>query len=135
MPQVRSGIDRLFIALGALNGAFAVGMGAFGAHGLRGRIEERLFDAYQTGAEYHLLHAVALVVVGLMARTTPPDAPGGMAVRLAGWSMLSGMVLFSGSLYVMAVTGLRFLGAITPLGGTAFILAWVALAVAAWKVR
>ncbi|MGB0722135.1 MAG: DUF423 domain-containing protein [Gammaproteobacteria bacterium] len=131
MTMVTSFSARLFMTLGALNGAIAVAMGAFGAHGLRGRIDERLFAAYQTGAHYHLVHALALVVVGLLLFYRPV----GIAGRLAAWSMVVGMVLFSGSLYLMAITGTRWLGAITPLGGTALILAWVALATAAWKAR
>ena len=103
-------------------------MGAFGAHGLKQGIEPALLAVYQTGAQYHLFHALGLLLVGVIAR-----ARGDRLLAVSGWLLLAGMVLFSGSLYLLAITGERWLGAITPLGGTAFILAWLLLAVAAWR--
>lgn len=121
-------MTRLFLFWGAVNAALAVAMGAFGAHGLKQSIEPALLAVYQTGAQYHLFHALGLLLVGVIAR-----ARGDRLLAVSGWMLLAGMVLFSGSLYLLAITGERWLGAITPLGGTAFILAWLLLAVAAWR--
>lgn len=108
-----------------LTGTFAMALGvvlgAFGAHGLKDKLEPNLLAAWQTGVEYHMVHALGLVLVGILVHQWP-DLRG---IRTAGWLMLVGILLFSGSLYVMALTGIRGLGAITPLGGTAFIAAWV----------
>jgi len=121
-------MTRLFLFWGAVNAALAVAMGAFGAHGLKQSIEPALLAVYQTGAQYHLFHALGLLLVGVIA-----PARGDRLLAVSGWMLLAGMVLFSGSLYLLAITGERWLGAITPLGGTAFILAWLLLAVAAWR--
>ena len=118
---------RLFLMAGALSAALAVMLGAFGAHGLRGRLPMDLFTIYQPAVQYHVYHALGLLAVGLLALHLPP----GNALRWSGWLMLLGTVLFSGSLYALAVTGQRWLGAITPLGGTAWIAAWLLLAFAA----
>ncbi len=103
-------------------------MGAFGAHGLRARIGPDMLAVYETGVQYHLVHALGLLAVAWAATRWP-----GVWVNAAGWLFVAGIVLFSGSLYVLAVTGPRWLGAITPLGGTCFILGWVLLAVAALR--
>ncbi len=116
------------IVAGALNGALAVMAGAFGAHGLKARLPPELLATWQTGAEYHMYHALALLAVGAIAAVQPQAALGGPAVAL-----LAGILLFSGSLYLLALTGVRGLGAITPVGGVAFIAGWVALAVAAGR--
>ena len=120
---------KLFIALGALLCAGAVAAGAFGAHALKGRLAPDLLAVYRTAVEYHFYHALGLVLVGCVA-TRLADATLAAA---SGWLMLAGIVLFSGSLYLLAVTGTRWLGAVTPLGGLAFIVAWVLLAVAALR--
>lgn len=120
---------RLFLSLGALLAGLAVVTGAFAAHGLRGRVEERLLDVFQTGAQYHFYHALGLCLVGLAAGQFGANR----LLGVSGWLMIVGIVLFSGSLYLLAITGVRWLGAITPLGGTAFIGAWFCLAVAAWR--
>lgn len=118
---------RTFVLLGAVNAFLAVALGAFGAHGLEGKISARYMEVYNTGAHYHLIHALALVFVGLLAdRLT--------ARHLTVWVgrlFAAGVVLFSGSLYLLAVTGVRWLGAITPLGGVCFLTGWALLAVAA----
>jgi len=116
------------IAAGAVNGALAVIAGAFGAHGLKTRLAPELLATWQTGAEYHMYHALALVLVGAIAAAQPPLALNGPAVAL-----LLGILLFSGSLYVLALTGIRTLGAITPVGGVAFIVGWLWLAYAALR--
>jgi uncharacterized membrane protein YgdD (TMEM256/DUF423 family) len=123
-----------WIALGALNAAIAIAAGAFAAHGLRDKLDARALEVFETGARYHMYHAFALVIVGLvgLAGTTA----SGRAVRgsrTAGWLFQIGIVLFSGSLYALALTGTRGLGAITPIGGIAFIVGWLWLAWSAWR--
>jgi uncharacterized membrane protein YgdD (TMEM256/DUF423 family) len=108
---------------GAVSGLLAVGLGAFGAHGLKKVATAEALGWWQTAAHYHLVHAVALVLVGVLA------AERAGAGR-AGWAFLAGTVLFSGSLYAMALGAPRGLGAITPIGGLAFMLGWLLLAVA-----
>jgi uncharacterized membrane protein YgdD (TMEM256/DUF423 family) len=110
----------------------AVAAGAFRAHALRERIAVDLLDVFETGARYQIYHALALVAVGLaLARFSSPGAQPWLAA--AGWLFVAGTVLFSGSLYALARSGTRWLGAITPLGGVAFLLGWLALAVGIWR--
>lgn len=111
-------------SIAGITGALGVGFGAFGAHALRGRITDELMAAYQTAVQYHLVHAVALLALALYARasSTRIDVPAGL--------MLAGVVLFSGSLYAMALTGVVRLGIVTPLGGVCFIASWLAVAFA-----
>lgn len=115
---------RLLLALGAVAGFSAVAFGAFGGHGLRKKLAAvedgaKRLEWWQTGASYHLAHALAIGLAALVAER----APGAWAAA-AAWAFLAGIALFSGSLYVMALTGLRRLGAITPLGGLAFLAGW-----------
>ncbi|SAI06443.1 membrane protein [Bordetella ansorpii] len=120
--------DRQLVALAALNMIAAVGAGAFGAHGLRGVLSQDLMAVWQTGVLYHLVHALGLFVVALLlARYGSP------LLSAAGVAMFVGIVLFCGSLYVLALTGTRWLGAVTPLGGVAFLAAWAMVAWAAWR--
>jgi uncharacterized membrane protein YgdD (TMEM256/DUF423 family) len=121
--------DRSLSALAALCMFAGVAAGAFGAHGLKGRIDAEMLGVWQTGVQYHLVHALGLFAVAWL-RTRHPQA---RLLPAAGWLMFAGIVLFSGSLYVLALTGLRWLGAITPLGGLAFLLAWAMTAWAAWR--
>lgn len=123
-------MDRLFIIIGALSGAIAVGAGAFGAHALRARIEPRMLEVFETAARYQMYHALSLIAVAWVAHRWPGSLAGA-----AGWLFVAGTLLFSGSLYVMALTGVRALGAITPLGGVCFIAGWVCLALAASRGR
>jgi uncharacterized membrane protein YgdD (TMEM256/DUF423 family) len=116
-----------WIALGALNAAIAVGAGAFAAHGLRERLDARALEVFETGARYQMYHAFAILVAGLVAST------GASRARTCGWLFQAGIVLFSGSLYALALTGVKGLGAVTPLGGVAFITGWLWLAWAAWR--
>jgi uncharacterized membrane protein YgdD (TMEM256/DUF423 family) len=118
---------KLFIVIGALAAAAAVALGAFGAHALRTKLSPDLLAVYRTGVEYHFYHALGLVLLGLAVQHLPESGP----LKAAGWAMLAGIVLFSGSLYVLALTGIRTLGAVTPVGGVAFIVAW---ALFAWAV-
>jgi uncharacterized membrane protein YgdD (TMEM256/DUF423 family) len=109
---------------GAIAAGLAVVLGAFGAHGLKSRVDPELLVIFETGVRYHMYHALALLAVGFAAsRWSSP------LVGLSGWLFVAGMLIFSGSLYLMTFTGARWLGAITPIGGLALILGWVALAV------
>lgn len=123
-------MDRLFLIIAAFSGAVSVGAGAFGAHALRARLEPRLLEVFQTGAQYQMYHALAMVGVAWVASRWP-----GALSTASGWLFVAGTVLFSGSLYAMALTGVRALGAITPLGGVCFIAGWVTLAVAVMRER
>lgn len=120
---------KVFVVMGAVAAALAVALGAFGAHALRGRLAPELLAVYQTAVQYHFYHAFGLVLVGFALMHWPESA----WAKGAGWAMLAGIALFSGSLYLLAVTGQRWLGAITPVGGLAFIAAWIALAIGAMK--
>ena len=121
-------MSRLFLILGACSAALGVAAGAFGAHALRARVEPRLLEVFETGARYQMYHAFALIAAAWVVSRAMPGQ--GMAT-VAGWCFMVGTVLFSGSLYAMTFTGVRALGAITPLGGVAFIAGWICLAVAA----
>ncbi len=116
-------------AAGAIAMALAVATGAFGAHGLKARLTPEALAWWHTGAQYHVYHALGLFAVAWA------QSVGGRprALMIAGICLIVGMVLFSGSLYTMALTGKRWLGAVTPLGGTAWIIGWIALAVATWN--
>src|SRR5581483_9260903 len=121
-------MDRTFALLGALLALLAVGAGAFGAHALRARLAPDLLDVFETAARYQMYHALALFAVAWAASRWP-----GGATTAAGWLFVAGIVLFSGSLYVLSLTGVRWLGAITPLGGLAFLAGWLALAWVVWR--
>ncbi|AOH57248.1 hypothetical protein ABE28_023120 [Peribacillus muralis] len=119
---------KLFIILGAINGFIAVALGAFGAHGLEGKIPDKYLETWQTAVQYQMFHAVGLLVIGLLAgKISSP------LINWSGWLMLIGIILFSGSLFVLSVTQIKVLGAITPLGGVSFLTAWVLMIIAAYK--
>ncbi len=122
-------MGKLFLILASLNGALVVALGAFGAHGLKSKLSAEMIAVYQTGVTYHFYHTLALLAVGLLSLHTPDSA----WLKGAGWCHLAGIVLFSCSLYALSLTGVRWLGAITPLGGTAFIIGWLLLAVGVVK--
>jgi uncharacterized membrane protein YgdD (TMEM256/DUF423 family) len=120
-------MDRTFVLIGALAGVVGVGLGAFGAHGLRGRLSPEMLAVFETGVRYQMYHALALVATAaLMGRLD------GRLINAAGWLFTAGIVLFSGSLYVVALTGVGVFGAITPIGGLAFLAGWVCLAIASF---
>lgn len=116
-------MSRLFFALGALAAGIAVALGAFGAHGLEQRVTPERLQTFETGVKYHMYHALALLVVGWAAAQFP-----GWPLQAAGYLFLAGIVLFSGSLYLLVLTDTPWLGAVTPLGGVAFIVGWALLA-------
>jgi uncharacterized membrane protein YgdD (TMEM256/DUF423 family) len=116
---------RMFLMMGSVFGFLAVALGAFGAHGLRNRLTPDMLAVFETGVRYHMYHALGLIALGgLMDRYT------GMWMTAAGYLFIAGIVLFSGSLYALAMSGITILGAITPFGGLAFLLGWICLAVA-----
>ena len=121
------GAERLFLLLGALSALVGVAAGAFGAHGLRARVGPDLLAVFETGARYQMYHAFALLAVAWAAARWP-----GPRVLAAGWLFVAGTLLFSGSLYLLVLTGLRGLGAVTPVGGLAFLAGWACLAAAPW---
>jgi uncharacterized membrane protein YgdD (TMEM256/DUF423 family) len=121
-------MDRTFFVLGAVLAALGVAAGAFGAHALRARLSPEMLGVFETGVRYHLIHALGLLAVAWAAMRWP-----GTAANTAGWFFVAGTVLFSGSLYALTLSGIRALGAITPLGGVAFIAGWLTLAWAALK--
>lgn len=119
---------RVFFLLGAAFGMIGVAAGAFGAHALRSRLSAPMLEVFETAARYQMYHALAL-----LAAAWAVDRWGGGAGVVAGWAFVVGIVVFSGSLYVLALTGTRWLGAITPIGGAAFLLGWAMLGLAAWR--
>lgn len=120
-----AGVPVPWARIGALSAGLAVAAGAFGAHALRARVDARALEVFETAARYQMYHALALLFVAWLAERQPESA----RVRLAGWMFVAGTVLFSGSLYLMTFTGMTWLGAITPLGGVAFLAGWGAVAV------
>jgi uncharacterized membrane protein YgdD (TMEM256/DUF423 family) len=114
---------RLFFALACALGALAVGLGAFAAHGLRNTLSAQDLATFEVAVRYHMYHALAL-----LAAAWAVDRWGGAAATAAGWAFVVGIVLFSGSLYMLVITGPRWLGAITPIGGVAFLVGWALLA-------
>lgn len=122
-------MDRLFFALGSISGGLAVALGAFGAHILKGRLEANMLANFETGVRYQMYHALALLAVAWAISRWPGS---GLPVA-AGWSFVVGTMFFSVSLYVLALSGIRWLGAVTPLGGVAFVCGWICLLIAAWR--
>jgi uncharacterized membrane protein YgdD (TMEM256/DUF423 family) len=119
-------MDKTFLLLGAVAAFLAVTLGAFGAHGLRARLSPEMMAVFQTGVQYHMYHALAIILVGgIMGHLS------GWLIQSAGWCFVAGIVLFSGSLYLLAMTGVTILGAITPIGGLCFLAGWACLAFAA----
>lgn len=119
---------RTFLALGALNGLLAVALGAFGAHALKDVLSPGLLLTFGKAVDYQAMHAMALLAVGILQRDARHPR-----LNWAGWLFASGILLFSGSLYILALTDIRWLGAITPFGGTAFIVGWALLAWHYWR--
>jgi uncharacterized membrane protein YgdD (TMEM256/DUF423 family) len=121
---------KVFITLASLSGMLAVMLGAFGAHALKGRLDEYALGVFQTAVQYHFYHSFALLAVGILALSQPQTA----LLKSSGWLFLLGIAIFSGSLYLLSITGVRWLGAVTPLGGLAFIAGWACLAATGWKL-
>ena len=122
-------MPRIFVLLGAVFAALSVAAGAFGAHSLKAIIPADMLTVFETAARYQMYHALALLTVGMLPYVSE------RGVRIAGWCFIVGILLFSGSLYVVALTGTRWVGAITPLGGAAFLAGWIALAWNLWQKK
>ena len=121
---------KVFITLASFSGMLAVAFGAFGAHALKNRLDDYAMGVFQTAVQYHFYHSLALLAVGVIALNYPHVA----LLRSSGWLFTLGIVVFSGSLYLLSFSGLRWLGAVTPIGGLAFIAGWACLAAASWKL-
>jgi uncharacterized membrane protein YgdD (TMEM256/DUF423 family) len=121
-------MDRLFVIVGAASAFVGVAAGAFGAHALKGRLAPDQLAIFEIGVRYQLVHALALLAVAWVCTRWP-----GVLASASGWSFAAGTVLFSGSLYLLALTGARAFGAVTPIGGVLFLAGWLLLAAAAWR--
>ena len=122
-------MQKLFLTIGSIAMALAVMLGAFGAHGLKNKLTEEMLTIFETGVSYHFYHALGLLAIGIIAQWIPDSS----FLKWSGWLMLAGILIFSGTLYVLSISGLRWLGAVTPIGGLCFIASWILLAVAVWK--
>lgn len=122
----------LFTLIAGLLGGAGVLLGAFGAHGLKARLGSAGLDTWHTAVSYHLIHALALLAIGIWLRTLSAPVPA--ALLVAGWSFVAGVLLFSGSLYLLALGGPRLLGPVTPLGGVTFLVGWLAVVWAALAI-
>lgn len=121
---------KVFVLLGSIYGLIAVATGAFGAHGLQNKVEPRMLEVWETAAQYQMYHALALIAAAWMVHQTQSTV-----ALVAGWSFAVGVLVFSGSLYVMVLSGIRALGAITPVGGLALMVGWFCLILAALKLE
>lgn len=120
-------MNKQWIVLGSVLAGLSVALGAFGAHGLEERLEPDMMEIYQTAVKYHMMHAMAIILIGIITKPV---------TRLASWAgglFTAGILFFSGSLYILSITGISIWGAVAPIGGTAFIAAWICTAVYAWK--
>jgi uncharacterized membrane protein YgdD (TMEM256/DUF423 family) len=120
---------RIFLLLGSANAFLAVALGAFGAHVLKERLSSEMLAVFQTGVQYQMYHALALILVAILSK----QLPNNLTLGWSGWLLFVGIVLFSGSLYALSLSGVKILGAITPLGGLAFLLGWFMLFWGAFK--
>ncbi|WP_026732076.1 DUF423 domain-containing protein [Fischerella sp. PCC 9605] len=125
-------MTQIFLSLAAILGGLSVAAGAFASHALRERMSERSLEIFETGARYQMYHALALLIVALLLSRLESPPPSLLA---SGWLFIIGIAIFSGSLYALSLTGIKYLGAITPVGGAAFIAGWGALAFAAWNLK
>lgn len=121
-------MERLFFLVGSISALIAVVLGAFGAHGLKGRLTTDMLNAFEVGVRYQMYHALALLAVA-WALSRWPRAE----VTVAGWLFVAGTIIFSGSLYLLSLTSVRWIGAITPIGGVAFLLGWLSLVWGVWR--
>ncbi len=123
-------MEKIFFIIGAVSAAISVALGAFGAHGLRERLTPQLLEIFETGVRYEIYHAFAILFVAFALTRWQSNL-----IPLAGWAFVLGTLIFSGSLYLLALTDARWLGAITPLGGVAFIAGWILLVVGVWQSK
>lgn len=121
---------KLFLMLASVSALLAVAFGAFGAHALKNRLVATAMATFETASQYHFYHSLALLAVGVIALLQPQT----VMLRASGWLFFVGIVIFSGSLYVLSLSGIRWLGAITPIGGLAFMGGWLCLAIASSRL-
>lgn len=122
-------MQTLFLMAGSIAGFFAVGLGAFAAHGLKAKVAPEMLSVFQTGVQYQMYHALALIAVGILIKLYGNLSP----FQTSGWLFIAGILLFSGSLYGLALGGPRLLGPVTPLGGVCFLIGWIALFIGALR--
>lgn len=127
---MKTELEKLFLRAGAFFGFTGVALGAFGAHGLRSILPPEALATFETGVRYQMYHAFALLIVPLLARRFAPTL-----LRYSGWSFIAGTLMFSGSLYILSVTGIQWFGAITPLGGICFLAGWLTLFLAVASIK
>ena len=124
-------MTRIFLAIASVLGGISVVLGAFASHGLKGKLSESALAIWETGTKYQMYHALALFLTALLLHRLPHSLP----LIVAGYAFIAGIIVFSGSLYTLSLSGIRWFGAITPLGGVALIIGWISLAVAAWGIE
>jgi uncharacterized membrane protein YgdD (TMEM256/DUF423 family) len=122
-------MSKFFLIAGAVGMTLAVAFGAFGAHGLKSKLTKEMLAFFETGVQYHFYHAIGLLIIGLIAHYLPDSS----MLEWSGWLMIFGILIFSGSLYILSISGIRWMGAITPIGGLCFIASWLFIALAVWK--
>jgi uncharacterized membrane protein YgdD (TMEM256/DUF423 family) len=122
-------MSKFFIFAGSISAFLAVGLGAFGAHILKSKLPQDMMEIYQTGVQYHIFHSLGLILIGIIAHWISQSP----VVNWSGGFILAGIIVFSGSLYILSITGIRTFGAITPIGGVAFLLGWILLAYVSLK--
>ncbi len=118
-------MSKIFLLIGSVSGFLAVALGAFGAHILKGKLTTEMIAIFETGLKYHLFHTLAILIVGILIKMLPPSP----YFSWSGWLFLAGILIFSGSLYLLSISGFTILGAVTPLGGLAFLTGWVLLVI------
>ena len=124
-------MTRIFLAIAAALGGISVVLGAFASHALKDKLSDRALEIWETGTKYQMYHALALILVALLISRFPNST----LLVVAGYAFVAGVTIFSGSLYALSLSGIKWLGAITPLGGAAFIVGWACLAVAALQME
>ncbi len=122
-------MSKLFIFLGSVNAFLAVALGAFGAHGLKSKLTTEMLEIYDTAFKYHIIHAIGMILIGIIAHWIAHAN----LLNWSGWLLFIGILIFSGSLYILSITGMRWLGAVTPIGGLSFLAGWLLLAVFALR--
>jgi len=125
-------VTRIFLAIAAALGGISVILGAFASHALKDRLSERALEIWETGTKYQMYHALALILVALLLNSLSSNP---RFLIIAGYAFITGVVLFSGSLYALSLSGIKILGAVTPLGGVALITGWICLAIAALNIK
>ncbi len=123
---------KLFLFIGSTLAGLSVAGGAFGSHALKDKLSDRTLEIFETGTKYQMYHALALILVALLL-TRQETVP--MTMISAGYSFIAGILIFSGSLYALSLTGIKWLGAVAPIGGAAFLIGWTSLAIAAWAMK